>query len=266
MVYIAGVDIGSAFSKAVVMGRGKLVSFHVLPSRGNYAHAGEEVMQRALTKAGLSLARVAYIIATGCGASMVSFTQEQATEMSCQARGVSYLFPSVRTVIDAGGQSSRAIALDDHGRVCSFALSEKCAAGSGRFMQVIARVLGVEMEECGELSLKSKNPIEFTTGCAVFAESEAISRVAEGEPKEDILAGAHQALAARIFTLVQRVGLRMECALIGGGAKDVGLIKSVEEKLASKVLVPEEPQIMTALGAALIAKGRIDTTDCHYYI
>jgi len=258
MVYIVGVDIGSVFSKAMVIHGDKVVSFQVLPSRGNYALAGEEVMQKALTKAGLSVDEVACIIATGRGAPSVSFTREQATEISCHAKGLSHLFPSVRTIIDVGGQSIRAIRLDEHGRASSFVVSEKCAAGSGRFLQGIARVLGVDIEEVGELSLKSKNPVEFTSGCAVFAESEAISRVAEGESKEDILAGAHRALAAKIFGLVQRVGLNRECALIGGGAKNVGLVKSVEKNLGLKLVVPEEPQIITALGAALVAEERID--------
>jgi len=259
MVYIVGVDIGSVFSKAVVMNRDKVVvSFHVLPSKGSYAFAGEEVMQKALTKAGLSLDEVACIIATGHGALKSSFTREQATEMSCHAKGVSHLFPSVRTIIDAGGQAIRTIRLNEQGGASSFAVSEKCAAGSGRFLQIIARVLDVDMDRIGELSLKSKNPVEFTSGCAVFAESEAISRVAEGESKENILAGAHRALAAKIFGLVQRVGLHREGVLIGGGAKDIGLVKSVEEKLGFKLVVPDEPQIITALGAALIAEERID--------
>lgn len=255
MVYAAGVDIGSAFSKVAVVS-GELVAYHIIPSGGNYKLTAAETIKEALAKAKLSAKDIAYTVATGYGASSVPSANEIITEISCQANGISYLFPSVRTVIDIGGQFSRVFKVDDRGKAVAFVLSEKCAAGSGRFLQVIARVLQIDLTEIGPLSLKSEKRVDFNTGCAVFAESEAISRVAEGSEKEDILAGIHRAMAAKTMNLVERVGLELDCALIGGGAKDIGLVKSIAEILDLGLLVPEEPQIVAALGAALIAQEK----------
>jgi predicted CoA-substrate-specific enzyme activase len=255
MIYVAGIDIGSAFSKAVVVGD-DLVSYAIIPSGGDYRVAADEVMKPVLTRANLSLGDIAYTVATGYGAAKVSFADEVVTEISCQAKGVSHLFPSVRTAIDIGGQFSKVFRVDDRGKATAFVLSEKCAAGSGRFLQVIARVLQIDLTEIGQLSLKSQKRVDFNTGCAVFAESEAVSRVAEGATKEDILAGVHRAMAAKTLNLVERVGLERDCALIGGGANDIGLVKSIEEALGLSLLVPEEPQVTAAFGAALIAEER----------
>jgi predicted CoA-substrate-specific enzyme activase len=167
----------------------------------------------------------------------------------------------VRTAVDIGGQFSKVFRVDERGRVTAFLQSEKCAAGSGRFLQVIAHVLKVGLEEIGPLSLKSKNRVNFNTGCAVFAETEAVSRVAEGEAVEDILAGVHYALAAKVQNLVERMGIEMDCALIGGGAKDIGLVRSIEEVLGVGLLVPGEPQLIAALGAALIAGEKASATE-----
>jgi predicted CoA-substrate-specific enzyme activase len=256
MLYVIGIDIGSAFSKAVVMAGGKIVSDHVMPSGGNYRLTARTVAKKALAKTKLSFKDADYIVATGYGASNAKLANEVVSDLSCQGRGVSYLFPSARTVIDIGGQFTRVFRVNDKGRVTAFLQSEKCAAGSGRFLQVIARVLQVKLEDIGELSLKSKNKVDFNTGCAVFAESEAISRIAEGTQKEDILAGLHRTLAAKIQSLVERVGLAPDCAVVGGGAKDIGLVRSIENSLGCKLLLPEEPQIVAALGAALIAEEK----------
>ena len=256
MVNVIGVDIGSAFAKAVVISQNKVLSHQVIPSGGNYKLAAEQVTREALSKSKLSLENMSYAVATGYGAANVAFANEIVSDISCQARGISYLFPSARTVVDIGGQFTRVFKVDEKGRATAFLQSEKCAAGSGRFLQVISRVLQVDLENIGELSLKSKNRVDFNTGCAVFAESEAVSRVAEGEAKEDILAGLHRTLAAKIQTMVERLGIEPDCALVGGGAKDIGLVKSIEEGLELKVLVPEEPQIVAALGAALIAEEK----------
>ena len=256
MIYVAGIDIGSAFSKAVVMAKNMIVSYHVLPSGGNYKLAADEVAGEALSRAKLSFTDIAYTGATGYGGANVAFSNEVVTDISCDGRGVSYLFPSARTVIDIGGQFTKVFKLDERGKPTAFLLSEKCAAGSGRFLQIIARVLQINLEDIGELSLSSERKVDFNTGCAVFAESEAISRIAEGVSKEDILAGLHRTLAAKIQTMVERVRIEPDCAVVGGGAKDIGLVKSIEERLDRSLLVPEEPQIVAALGAALIAEER----------
>lgn len=255
-MYFAGVDIGSAFSKAAVLAGSKLISYHIIPSGGNYQLAADEVVRETLIKANLSFRDIAYTVATGYGGSNVSFSNLLVTDISCQSRGIFHLFPPVRTVVDIGGQYSRVIKLDDRGRAKAFLLSEKCAGGSGRFLQIIAHVLQIDLEQIGPLSLKSKKKADFNTGCAVFAETEAVSRVAEGMAAEDILAGVHSALAAKIQNLVERLGIEQDLALVGGGAKDIGLVRSVEETLGISPLVPEEPQIVAALGAALIAEEK----------
>ena len=260
MPYVAGIDVGAAFTKAVLLNEMNIVASCFLPSGGAYQVTAENVMAEALTKASLSFDDIAGVVATGYGASKVSFAGWQVTDVSCQGRGVHHLFPSVRTIIDIGGQSSKALKVNSEGWVVNFVVSEKCAAGSGRFLQVIARVLGIDIDDIGILSLKSQKGIEFSTSCAVFAESETISRVAEGTLKEDILAGVHKAMAAKTFSLVNRLGMEGDCALTGGGAKDVGLVKSVSEALGVKVSVPPDPQITAALGAALIAAENVAAT------
>jgi predicted CoA-substrate-specific enzyme activase len=257
MLYVAGIDIGSAFSKAVVMGDNKIIAYQVLPSGGNYKLTAEQVTEKTLTKAKLSLKDITYTVAIGYGSANVSLANHTASDISCLGRGVHYLFPNARTAIDIGGQFTRVLKLDGRGKATAFLLSEKCAAGSGRFLQVIARVLQIDLEDIGELSLKSKKRVDFNTGCAVFAESEAVSRIAEGASKEDILAGLHRTLAAKIQTMVARLGLEPDCAVVGGGAKDIGLVRSIEEGLGCRLLVPEEPRIVAALGAALVAWEKV---------
>jgi predicted CoA-substrate-specific enzyme activase len=256
MIYVAGIDIGAVFAKAVILGDGKVISYHIMPSGKNYRETADKVMQAALEKTKLTRQDIALTLATGYGAANVSFAAQQLTEISCQAKAIKHLLPSARAIIDVGGQSTKVIKIDDDGRPVDFVVSEKCAAGSGRFLQVVARVVGVPLEEIGPLSLKSTKAVKLTTSCAVFSESEAISRIAEGEKKEDILAGVHSAIASKVVSLVERARTDGDCAMTGGGAKDIGLVKAVEEKIACHLLVPEEPQITAALGAALIAWDR----------
>lgn len=252
----AGVDIGSAFTKAVILKDRKIVAFEIVTSGGNYRKAAEKAISQVLSRASISFEDVAGIVITGVGAASAPFPSRQMSDISCQAKGVNYLFPQARTVIDIGGQSSKVIKITPEGNVVDFVISEKCAAGSGRFLQIMARILGIKIEDIGPLSLKSVQPVEFSTGCAVFAESETISRIAEGAKREDILAGVHKAIAAKVVTLVNRIGLEPECVLAGGGAEDIGLVKTVSEALGVQVLVPEHPRITAALGAACIAAER----------
>ncbi|MBP1707120.1 MAG: CoA-substrate-specific enzyme activase [Chloroflexi bacterium] len=257
MAYAAGIDIGSSFSKIVVLdNRNLVIARSVLTTSGSYRSTSERVVEEGLKKAGLGLEALVNLVATGIGAASVPFPNQPATEASCAARGVNFLFPGARTVIEIGGQSSRIIGLTEKGKVTDYVTSEKCAGGNGRFLQVIARVLKVKLEDIGEISLKSRNRVIFTTGCAVFCESEAISRVAEGALKEDILAGVHYSIANKIAGLLGRVTLQKECVIIGGGARDRGLVKSIEEAAGIELRVPEEPGTTIALGAALIARDK----------
>ena len=256
MAWFMGIDIGSGTSKGVITKDGKPLAYLLLLSGVNYRGVAERLREELLAKMGLSPEDIAYTVATGHGADSVSFSNERVVDIRCCARGISSVFPSVRTVIDIQGQSSRVLRITGAGQVTNFVVSEKCAAGSGRFLDVMANVLRIGIKDVGPLSLKSKNPVTFTTGCAVFGESEAISRVSEGASKEDILAGVHKTLASKISTLVARVGLEKDCAISGGGALNVGLVKSVEDGLGIKLLVPPQPQFITALGAAIMAEER----------
>ncbi len=252
-----GIDIGSASSKGVALIDDRIKGSCVIPSGGDYRVAGERVRDELLSKSGVSASDISYAVATGYGAKNVSFADEVITDISCQGRGISYLVPSVRTAVDVGDLFSKAFRIDERGTILTFVLSGKCAGGSGRVLQVIAKVLQIRLEDIGALSLRSKKRVEFNTGCAVFAESEAVSRVAEGVGKEDLLAGIHRALAAQLYSLAERVGIERDYALVGGGARDIGLVRAVEEITGFEIIVPPEPHLTAALGAAVIARERI---------
>ena len=257
MECFVGIDIGSASSKGVALIDDRVGGSCVIPSGGDYRVAADRIRRELLAGAGISSGDVAYTIATGYGAKNVGFADEVITDISCHGKGISYLAPSVRTAVDVGDLFSKAFRIDERGTILTFVLSGKCAGGSGRGLQVIAKVLQIRLEDIGALSLKSKKRVDFNTGCAVFAESEAVSRVAEGVEKEDLLAGIHRALAAQINSLAERVGIEMEYALVGGGARDSGLIKALEEITGFDIVVPPEPHLTAALGAAVIARERV---------
>lgn len=251
MGYVLGIDVGSGFSKAVILEKDTQISRVVMPSGGSYAETSRKILAAALREAGLSRTDISRTIATGYGASAVDFADRTVTDISCHAAGIHYLFHTAKTVVDIGSQFTRAMRLDGEGRVTNFVQNEKCAGGSGKFLQVMARILHIGIEEISALSLTSTRPVDFTTGCAVFAESEAVSRISEGATPADIVAGVHKAMAAKIVNLIVRLGLDEDCAVTGGGAKDIGLVRTIEAELGVRVLVPEEPQISAALGAAL---------------
>lgn len=258
MTWFMGIDIGSETTKGVIAEDGKLAAHHLLPSGVNYRQTAQKLREELLAKAGLQQEDIACTITTGYGSGAIILGNQHVADIRCCARGIHSIFPQVRTVIDVQGQSSQVIRLNDTGQVTSFAISEKCAAGSGHFVKIIANVLQIELKDVGPLSLKSENPVVFTTGCAVFGESEAVSRVAEGISREDILAGVHKALADKISALVDQVGLEEQCAISGGGGLNIGLIKKVEEKLGTRLLVPPQPQLVNALGAAIMAEEEVN--------
>jgi (R)-2-hydroxyacyl-CoA dehydratese activating ATPase len=251
----AGVDIGSAFIKAILISRGNIVGSAIRASGGAYKETAGSVLEEALAKAGGSFAKLSGIVVTGVGAESAPFPARQVSDISCQAMGCRYLFPSARTVIDIGGQFTKAARLTPTAKVADFQISEKCAAGSGRFLQIIARILHIELADVGPLSLTAKSPVEFSTNCAVFAESEAISRLAEGARSEDILAGVHRAMAAKVAMLVKRLKMEPDVALTGGGGEDAGLVLAVNEALGIQALVPKQPRLTAAIGAACLAEG-----------
>jgi predicted CoA-substrate-specific enzyme activase len=254
MAYYLGIDIGSGTSKGLVLGDNGIVATHSLRSGVNYKLAARELREGLLRKAKLEPGVIGATVATGQGAGMVEYADQQVADLRCCARGMNSVFPQVRTVIDIEGQSAQVLRINALGQVINFIISEKCASGAGRFLDIIANVLQIPLEEIGPLSLKSDNPVVFTTACAVFGESEAVSRVAEGVSKEDILAGVHKALAEKIVSMVGRVGMEPECGMCGGGALNTGLVEWVQRRLGVRLLVPAQPQFITALGAAIFAR------------
>jgi predicted CoA-substrate-specific enzyme activase len=253
-MYILGLDAGSVFTKSALIEDGNMVLNDAVYSGGDFQRAASAVIEAALGKGRISRREDLQIVSTGCGSELVPGAKTLLSDISCQARGVNYFFPSVRTIIEIGSRSSKVIKVDGHGRMVNFAVSERCAAGSGKFLQLISRITGIDIEKMGEISLRSKGGAKFTTGCAVFAETEVISRIAEGIPVEDILAGIHDVMAGKILNLVQGIKIEGDLAVTGGGAKDTGLLKALEDKLGMRVCVPGEPLVTAALGAALIGR------------
>ncbi len=254
--YFAGVDIGSTMTKVVIMNQAVLASV-IGPTGPEHRKLANRVMEEALAKAKLPFDDITYVVATGYGRISVPFADKQITEISCHARGVGYLLPEARTVIDIGGQDSKGIKLKD-GQAVDFVMNDRCAAGTGRFLEVTAEGLGVKLEDMGKLSLEAKNRAEIGSTCTVFAAQEVVAKLSEGVALPDIIAGLHEAIAARIHGMVGRLKIEKEVVLTGGGAKNIGLVKALEAKLGYSVLVPPEPLLTGAIGAALLGKDIVE--------
>ena len=256
---VAGVDIGSNTAKAVILNNGDILATSLVMTGHNSRLAGRRALDLALEEAGLDEGEMAGIIATGYGRLTTDFTEERVTEITCHARGAHSSQPEARTVIDLGGQDSKVIAVDETGKVVDFMMNDKCAAGTGRFLEVMAAALEVELDDLGEVSLESDSPASISSVCTVFAESEVVSRVAEGASKMDIVAGIHQAIASRIYAMTVRVPFKEKVIMTGGVARNVGVVRALEDRLETTLVVPEMPQHMGALGAAIIAVERAGT-------
>jgi len=253
---VAGIDIGSRAAKAVVMNDGTIVSSVICDTGPESVKTSQMTMARALEGAGLVLADIEYIVATGYGRVLVPFANENISEISCHARGITWYFPEVRTILDMGGQDCKAINCDADGRVTNFIMNDKCAGGTGRFLEMITDVLNIPLEKIGEAALRSKQAIPFNTICAVFAKSEAIAYLRRGVSKEDILAGLNEAIATRCLNLLKRISITKEFTITGGIAKNKGMVAQLKEKVRFAPLLCEDPQIVGALGAALFAGER----------
>jgi (R)-2-hydroxyacyl-CoA dehydratese activating ATPase len=250
--YFAGLDIGSTMTKVVIMGNETTITL-IGRTGPEHRKLANKVMEEALQKAGLSFENLSYVVATGYGRINVPFADKQVTEITCHARGLSSLLPGVRTIIDIGGQDTKGIKIKD-GKVLNFVMNDKCAAGTGRFLEIIADSLGVPLEQLGGVSLRAEKAAQISNTCTVFAEHEVINQLANGEPVANLVAGVHEAMAIRIFSLVQKLKVEREVAITGGGAKNAGLVKALEMRFGCPVLVPPEPLITGALGAALIGE------------
>ncbi len=245
-------------TKVVIMNQAMLASV-IGPTGPEHRKLANRVMEEALARASLSFDDITYVVATGYGRINVPFADKQITEISCHARGVGYLLPEARTVIDIGGQDCKGIKLKD-GRAVDFVMNDKCAAGTGRFLEVTAEGLGVKLDDMGRLSLTAKNVVGISSTCTVFAEREVVAKLSDGVPLPDIIAGLHEAIAARIYGMVGRLKIEREVALTGGGAKNIGLVKALEAKLGYSVLVPPEPLLTGAIGAALLGRDIVKKT------
>ena len=255
---VGGCDVGSATGKAVVMKDGEIISYVIIPSTTKPEVTARLVMDEAMEKAGLSLIEdLDYIVGTGYGRLKVPFANENISEITCHARGAYWMSPTVRTVVDIGGQDCKVMSIDDKGKVLEFVMNDRCAAGTGRFFEAMARALDCGLEGLSELSLQAKRPATITSQCSVFAESEVITLVNEGVELADIAAGLHNSIAGRLNAMVRKVGLVEDVALTGGCAKNEGLAKALEGKLGVSVRkLPQDPQIAGAVGAALIAREK----------
>jgi len=258
MSFAAGVDVGSTQTKAVIINeKKKIVGRALIDTGANVTAAAEKSFHKALASAGLGDEEVEYVIGTGYGRYKVTFGNKQITEISCHGRGAVHMFPQTRTVIDMGGQDSKAIRVRADGEIVDFCMNDKCAAGTGRFLGAASMALDIPLPELGPTALKAEKPVRISTTCTVFAESEVLAWLGKGKKVEDILWGVHQSIASRSIGLLRRVGLEDEITFTGGVAKNTGMIKALEEGLKRKVNVSEDSHFMGALGAALFALDHI---------
>lgn len=252
----AGIDAGAKTIKVVVVRDGQIAGKAIQVAGTDTEAATNAVYDEALKQAGLSRGDVEKIMATGAGRKHVSFAPDQLTEVTAAARGAHALFPAARTVIDVGAEEGRAVKIDENGKIVDFAVNEKCAAGAGAFTEAMARALETTVEELGPLSQKSTRAVPMNAQCAVFAESEVVTLVHAKTPPQDIARAVHDAISDRITSMVRRVGINKEIALVGGVARNVGFVESLKRDLESDLLIPDEPEFAGAYGAALAAAGK----------
>jgi len=248
-----GIDAGACATKALIIDKeGEIVSYAIVPSGINFRVSSQEVLRKVLESSGLGLSDILYTVSTGYGRALVN-AGAISSEIICISRGVHRLFPSVRTIIDVGGQDSKGMRIDKNGRVLNFVMNDKCAAGTGRFLEVMANLLGKPISELSRLHFNSSNPIKISSTCTVFAESEVISHISKDSKIEDVIAGLHKAIAERIYNMCSRIGFEKDVAFTGGVAKNQGFVDALSKKIGLAPTLPEEPQIICALGAALAA-------------
>jgi predicted CoA-substrate-specific enzyme activase len=258
MDFAAGIDVGSTQTKGVLLDASRAVVARVLINTGaNVRRAGQNALDALLEQAACERDQIGFVVGTGYGRYKIEAGDAQVTEISCHARGAQLLFPSTRTVIDMGGQDTKAIRVGPDGEVLDFCMNDKCAAGTGRFLAGAAEVLGMDLDEIGPISLRGTQPIRLTSVCTVFVESDILGYVAQKKKVEDILAGVHEAIAARTVGLVRRVGIESEVTFTGGVARNVGMAHALEQKLGVPLNISPEAHYIGALGAALFALDHI---------
>jgi len=257
----AGVDVGSTQTKAVIMsdnGGVNILARSLVDTGANVQRAAERAFDQCCEQAALHASDVGFVVGTGYGRYKIAFGNTQMTEITCHAKGAAFLCPGTRTVIDMGGQDSKAISVGTSGEVIDFAMNDKCAAGTGRFLANSAEVMGISLDEIGPLSLQAKYPVRIATVCTVFVESDILSYLAQGKTAEDILGGVHLAIAKRTLSLARRLNIEPEITMTGGVARNIGMVRALEEVLGRKVQVSPDAQFIGAVGAALFALEKLD--------
>lgn len=256
--YFAGVDSGSTSTNVVIIDENKnIISYSIVPTGPKALESATQAFEIALNKAGLQKKDIKSIVATGYGRVSIPFADKVVTEITCHGKGAFFIDDTVRTVIDIGGQDSKVIRLDDTGNVIDFVMNDKCSAGTGRFLEVMARTLGISIEEMAKVQKEVKEDITITSMCTVFAESEVISLIAQNKDRSDIIHALNKSIASKAISLVDRIGRKGKYMMTGGVAKNQGVVCAIESRLGEKLIIPFEPQIIGALGAALISlEGR----------
>jgi predicted CoA-substrate-specific enzyme activase len=258
MAYAAGVDVGSTQTKAVVINEAKhIVGRALIDTGANVVMAAEQAFTEALKSANAQEEEVEYVVGTGYGRYRVTFGNTQVTEISCHGRGAVHMFPGTHTVIDMGGQDTKAIRVRPSGEIVDFCMNDKCAAGTGRFLGAASSALDIPLDQLGPTALRSERPVRISTTCTVFAESEVLSWLGKGKKIEDILQGVHQSIAARSIGLLRRVGVEEEITFTGGVARNIGMIEALQKGLNAKLNVSDDSHFMGALGAALFALDHV---------
>lgn len=259
MVYVAGVDVGTRMTKAVIVNAAtEVVARASIETGARLEKAAERAFEQVLREASLHREEVPYVAATGYGRYQVGFRQVQITEVTCHAAGALYFFAETRSVLDVGAMNSRAMRIAENGRVLAFRMNDKCASGAGRFLERVARALELELTQIGEISLRSEDPQPISSVCAVLAESEVINHVTAGKKVEDILRGAHNSLSERIIAQLRQVGIAPEVTLTGGVTKNLGMVRALEERLQARLNVSPQAEFAGAVGAALLGLRRLD--------
>lgn len=254
MSLTAGIDIGSITAKAAILRENELLGTRVIFTGYNAEAAGRRVFEELLAELRLAPTAIVRIVATGYGRKSVAMADRAVTEIMCHAAGARFIDPSIRSLIDIGGQDSKAVVMDENGRVTNFTMNDKCAAGTGRFLEVMARALEANLDDFGVLSLHAERPAKISSLCTVFAESEVISLIAKGETRENIIAGIHEAIASRVSAMANRIGLIAPILMTGGVARNIGVVRALEKVIGKPVAVSPRAQVAGAIGAACIAR------------
>ena len=260
MKLVAGCDVGSLTSKAVIMNGNKIIGSSIIRSKARPEESAQSAMDQALENAGVYMSRIEYVVGTGYGRDKIPFISEAKSEIACHGKGAHWMVPTVKTVIDIGGQDCKAVKLDDSGAVENFITNDKCASGTGRFLEVMADVLNIGIEELGDMSARARSPIMLASTCTVWAQADVIKYLNSGYSLEDIGAGINSAMAKRVAILANTVKVEKEICMTGGVAKNSGVVSTLEKILGHRIrkIRRADPQLAGAIGAAVFANEKLN--------